>query len=187
MAILEEKGYDVTGLDLNQEMLNIAQERCRGPLIRQDMRYIQVSTPFDALLCLGKAFSYMITDVDASRAINCFNRALRVGGILILDSFDANVSRRYQYGNWKEDLYEFESLKITRKTRSSGYTENDSSWFVEWEYMIENEQKKRVQDHARLRSYDTEKLEGMLVNYGFDKIGLIRERSGFTVVVKKVR
>jgi len=56
MAIMEENGYEVAGLDLSPEMLKIAKTRCRGELLRQDMREIRVSETFDALLCLGSGF-----------------------------------------------------------------------------------------------------------------------------------
>jgi SAM-dependent methyltransferase len=185
MAILEEKGYKVTGLDLSQEMLDIARTRCAGKLLRQDMRETRVEGAFDALLCLGRSFGYMLTDNDAYRALEGFNRALRDGGILILDSFDAEITRRYQFGILREVVYEFEYMKITRHSKSSDYNETDITWFVEWEYIIENGERHVVRDQTRLRSYDKSHLQEMLLDKGFEIIRLIQGRE-LTLVARKV-
>jgi len=185
MAILEKEGYDVTGLDLSQEMLDIAKTRCKGKLLRQDMREMHVNRTFDALLCLGRSFGYMLTDDDACRALEGFNRALRDGSILILDSFDAEITRRYQFGMLRECVYEFEDMKITRRSKSSDYNETDITWFVEWEYIIENGGKHVVLDQTRLRSYDKSHLQEMLLDKGFEIIRLIQSRE-LTLVARKV-
>jgi len=185
MAILEEKGYEVTGLDLSREMLDIARTRCAGKLLRQDMRETRVEGTFDALLCLGRSFGYMLTDDDACRALEGFNRALRDGGILILDSIDAEITRRYQFGILREGVYEFEDMKITRRSKSSDYNETDITWFVEWEYIIENGERRVVRDQTRLRSYDKSHLQEMLLDKGFEIIRLIQGRE-LTLVARKV-
>ena len=185
MAILEEKGYEVTGLDLSREMLDIARTRCAGKLLRQDMRETRVEGTFDALLCLGRSFGYMLTDDDACRALEGFNRALRDGGILILDSFDAEITRRYQFGILRESVYEFEDMKITRRSKSSDYNEIDITWFVEWEYIIENGERRVVRDQTRLRSYDKSHLLEILLDKGFEIIHLIQGRE-LTLLARKV-
>jgi SAM-dependent methyltransferase len=185
MAILEKEGYDVTGLDLSQEMLDIAKTRCKGKLLRQDMREMHVNRTFDALLCLGRSFGYMLTDDDASRALEGFCKALRDGGILVLDSFDAEMTRRYQFGDWREAFYEFEDMKITRRSKSSDYNKADITWFVEWEYIIENGEKHVVLDQTRLRSYDKEYLQETLLDIGLEIIHLIQGRE-LTLVARKV-
>jgi SAM-dependent methyltransferase len=185
MAILEKKGYEVTGLDLSREMLDIARTRCSGKLLRQDMREMCVKEAFDALLCLGRSFGYMLTDDDAHRALEGFNRALRDGGILILDSFDADITRRYQFGILREVVYEFEDMKITRRSKSSDYNVTDITWFVEWEYIIEDGERRVIRDQTRLRSYDKSYLQEMLLDKGFEIIRLIQGRE-LTLVARKV-
>jgi len=167
MAIMEENDYQVTGLDLSRDMLEIARGRCRGELIWKDMREIQVDDHFDAIVCMGKGFCYMLTDEDVNMALVSFNRALREGGILILDCFDAEKSRQYQYGDWRETVFDFEGLKITRLTRSSDYREGNGTWLVEWEYIIEDGERRIVKDRTRLRSFDKNQLLRMLERHGF--------------------
>jgi len=59
MAILESEGYNVTGVDLSGEMLALARPRVKGALIQGDMRELDFSGEFDAVLCLGSSFTYM--------------------------------------------------------------------------------------------------------------------------------
>jgi SAM-dependent methyltransferase len=186
MAILENQGYSVTGLDLNQEMLDIARTRCSGRLIRQDMREMRLDDTFDALLYFGRAFGYMLNNEDANRAIKCFSRALRIGGILILDCFDAESSRRWSHEReeWRESSFEFEDMKITRRSRSFDYNESDSTWKVEWEYIIENGDRYVARDKAKLRSYDSNELGKMLFRNGFKMIEQMLDRQ-LTIVSTK--
>jgi ubiquinone/menaquinone biosynthesis C-methylase UbiE len=128
IEILENNGYLVTGLDLNQEILDIARSRCSGKLIKQDIREIQLDINYDALICLGRTFAYMLTDSDADQAIKSFNKVLQKGGLLIMDSFDADVSRRYNFGEVREDSFEFEDMKIIRCSKSFDYNLSDSTW-----------------------------------------------------------
>ncbi|MFC1803876.1 class I SAM-dependent DNA methyltransferase [Thermoproteota archaeon] len=167
MEILENNGYEVTGLDLNQEMLDIARSRCSGKLIKQDIREIYLNINFDALICLGRTFGYMLNNHDADRAIKSFNKALRKGGLLIMDSFDADVTRRYNFGEVRENSFEFEDMKIIRRSKSFGYDISDSTWLVDWEYVIENDSRYSVLDNAKLRSYNKGELQKMLYHNGF--------------------
>ena len=177
MTILEEKGYEATGLDLSQEMLDIARKRCRGRLLRQDMRDIKVTETFDALICLGKGFAYMLTDADVEMALDSFNRVLRDGGALVFDSFDAERSRRYAFGEWRKTVFEFEDMRVTRLSRSLDYKESDSTWLAEWKYIIETEGEKHIiKDETRLRSFDRDQLKDMLVCHGFQVVDIANEQ-----------
>lgn len=176
MEILEENGYDVTGLDLSREMLDIARKRCKGELLRQDMRDIRVEKPFDALICVGGSFEYMLTDEDVIRALKGFNRALRRGGVLVFDSFDTEKSRQHDFGEWREAVFEYDDMKITRLSRSSDYIARESTWAVEWEYIIEKgEERRMIKDQTRLRSFDRDQIKGMLENNGFRVINVVKD------------
>ena len=174
MVILEENGYEVTGLDLSQEMLDIARGRCRGELLRQDMRDIRVGEPFDALICMGGSFGYMLTNEDVDRALGSFNKALRDGGILIFDCFDAERTRRHDFEKWREVVFELEDMKVTRRSRSSDYRESDGTWIVDWEYFIEAGDGARVvKDRAMLRSFYQDDLVRVLNEKGFQTINVL--------------
>lgn len=176
MAIMEENGYEVTGLDLSQKMLKIARKRCKGELLMQDMRDILIGKPFDALICLGGSFGYMLTDEDVNKALKGFNRALRGGGILMFDSFDADKSRQYEFGGWREAVFEFEDMKITRLSRLYDYIASENTWAVDWKYIIEKgDEKRMIKDQTRLRSFYQDQLTDMLKKHGFKVMNVLKD------------
>jgi len=87
---LSKKGYTVTGGDRSQAMLTVLEEKVRRanieiPVIKCDMKDIEFREEFDAIICMYTSFNYLLTDQDIERALAAFHRALRPGGIAILD------------------------------------------------------------------------------------------------------
>lgn len=87
---LSKKGYTVTGGDRSQAMLAVLEEKVRRanieiPVIKCDMKDIEFREEFDAIICMYTSFNYLLTDQDIERALAAFHRALRPGGIAILD------------------------------------------------------------------------------------------------------
>jgi len=93
---LIERGYHVVGRDLSEAMIRVARRNVRSQVAtadvaRGDMRALDLPQRFDAILCLGTAFNYLVTPSDVNRALGTFHRHLRRGGLLVLDlaNFDA--------------------------------------------------------------------------------------------------
>jgi SAM-dependent methyltransferase len=92
---LNQKGYDVTGIDLSVENIRYAQQ-FENPTLRfyvQDMRALTYSNCFDAAFNLFTSFGYFDDDNDNIIALKNFNRALKDGGMLVLDYFNSNKVR----------------------------------------------------------------------------------------------
>ncbi len=187
MEILERNGYEVTGLDLSCEMLKIARKRCRGRLLRQDMRNIQLRRCFDALLCLGRSFTYMMTDEDVEKSIGSFSRSLKVGGILIFDNFDAECRDESYFKEWRRQEFEFETYRVTRLSKSFDYDEGNNSWLVKWLYIIEKDGKREtVRDEARLRAFHESYLKEKLRKHGFNTLESVHKWNSLILIAKKI-
>jgi len=186
MEILERNAYQVTGLDISKEMLEIAKKRSKGRLIRQDMRDIKVGEVFDALICLGRSFTYMITDDDVEKALKGFNRALRDGGGLIFDNFDAKDVDESYFKEWKKRVFEFDNFRVTRLSKSFDYDEKNSSWLVKWKYVIErNIEKESIYDQARLRAFHEVCLKNKLRRHGFCMLEGIHKWGSLIIIAQK--
>lgn len=88
---LVTRGYRVVGRDLSEPMLRVARRNLRAAgkdadLGRADMRRIALGRTFDALLCLGTAFNYLVSGEDVRATLRAFRKHLRVGGLLVLDT-----------------------------------------------------------------------------------------------------
>ncbi len=87
---LSKNGYTVTGVDTSQAMLDVLREKAGQvgieiPVTRCDMKEIGFREEFDAIICMYTSFNYLLTDQDIEKALAAFHRALRPGGIAILD------------------------------------------------------------------------------------------------------
>jgi SAM-dependent methyltransferase len=85
---LADAGYTVTGIDLSQEMINIANNKntssnCR--FIYGDARTLEIDSKFDIVISLFHVLSYQTTNSDILGFFSTINRLLEDDGISIFD------------------------------------------------------------------------------------------------------
>lgn len=86
---LTTMGFRGMGIDLNESMIEYASKRYSHIEFKvQDMREIEFSNQFDALICLCTTFSYNTTNADVFSTLKRFNKALNINGVLVLDLFN---------------------------------------------------------------------------------------------------
>lgn len=115
-----KKYFEVTGVDINDEMLRIARKlNPEVKYIRGDMRTIRLKAKFDAV-AIPDSIGYMTTVKDLGKAIRTANQHLNTGGILLIvtsirDTFKEN---NFVYSGSKHDVKVtvFENNSITSKT-----------------------------------------------------------------------
>jgi SAM-dependent methyltransferase len=84
--------YEVTGVDLSEEMLEVAAEKLPGvPLFRGDMRSVHLEERFDVVLCVYDSINHLLRFEDWKEVFACAREHLDRGGILV---FDINTKRR---------------------------------------------------------------------------------------------
>jgi SAM-dependent methyltransferase len=84
------RGYHIVGRDLSPAMIAHARRALRSShrqadVGRADMRTLDLGRTFDAVLCLGTAFNYLVEPTEIRATLRAFRRHLRPPGILILD------------------------------------------------------------------------------------------------------
>lgn len=84
------RGYQMTGVDLSQEMLWIAAQKARRqgmgiPFVQQDMRQLRLHRQMDAVLATCDGVNYLLEDKDAAAFFTAAFQALRPGGGLFFD------------------------------------------------------------------------------------------------------
>ena len=92
--LLAKEGYQVHGVDLSQEMLGYANERCArlSPALatklqfsQGDLRQVRLDRQFDVVLSLFHVISYQTNNEDLLAAFETAKAHLVPGGILIFD------------------------------------------------------------------------------------------------------
>jgi ubiquinone/menaquinone biosynthesis C-methylase UbiE len=88
--VLAGRGYQVTGIDLSEEMLFVAREKARKAGLRvsyvcQDMAELTLHRPVDAILCMCDGFNYILDKGKLKQTMQRINRYLNPGGILVFD------------------------------------------------------------------------------------------------------
>lgn len=96
--LLAGKGYDMIGVDLSQEMLNIALEKKEksgsGVLyLCQDMRELDLYSTVGTVISVCDSVNYLLEDEEIVTAFSLVNNYLYPGGVFI---FDFNTVYKYE-------------------------------------------------------------------------------------------
>lgn len=111
---LLDLGYQSAGLDLNQPMLDLAQQRCpEASFSCQNMCEFQVTAPVDLITCFLYSLHYSQTIEGLQACIRQAYLALNTGGVFCFNAVDksqidnqSSVSHQAVHGN---SLFQFSS------------------------------------------------------------------------------
>jgi SAM-dependent methyltransferase len=82
-------GFDCSGLDLHQPMLDIARQRCpQATFMRGDMRDFVVAEPFDLITSFLYSIHYCQTIQGLQRCVDAVYAALKTGGLFCFNAVD---------------------------------------------------------------------------------------------------
>ncbi|TAE20947.1 MAG: class I SAM-dependent methyltransferase [Cytophagales bacterium] len=85
-----EQGYDYQGVDLSEDMLALARQRCPNAQVSVgDMRTLVLPRSFDAVLITARSISYIVENADVLATFRSLRNCLNPGGKLIFDFIDA--------------------------------------------------------------------------------------------------
>jgi ubiquinone/menaquinone biosynthesis C-methylase UbiE len=89
-CLLAQEGLRITGVDLSEEMLTVAQQKAQSlsqpPLfVCQNLRELQLPRGVDLAVCALDSLDYILDPEDCAQAIRRVYRVLNPGGIFIFD------------------------------------------------------------------------------------------------------
>lgn len=168
-AILAQRGYQVTAVDLSPDMLSVAAEKCDGldvQLVCQDMSKLALPYQADAVICCLDSLNYVTRPLLVQRTFQRVFSSLKPGGLflfdvktpLALEGADGQV-----YIDENEEVYCVWRGEYDKRRRICGYgidlfaLQDDGSWWRDGEYHEEY-------------AYTMEELAAWLRDAGFFRI-----------------
>lgn len=176
---LAERGYDMIGLDLSEEMLSVAREKqaesglSQVLLLHQDMTDFELYGTVDAIVCLLDSVNYIIDPKKLSHMFDLCMNYLNPGGILIFDfnspyKFSAVLGQHTITVETDDVFFAWEN-NYNEGTRLNRF---ELTFFVR-----EGEHYTRFDETHEQYCYTPEELIGMLESSGFINIELLGELS----------
>src|SRR3990170_5452613 len=116
--ILRQRGWNMVGLDLSNNLLTIAKRKMKKagvdfPLVRADMRYFPFREQvFEAVICMFTSFGYLPSESEDMKSFMEVRRTLLKGGQLLLDVANKDhILRVFQ----ERETAEFEHFYMLEK------------------------------------------------------------------------
>ena len=153
MHYLEEKNYQVEGLDLNEGMLEVAKTRVKGPLYQGNLLDFQPKKKYDAIISMFAVFNHLTNEQELEKAILHWYKYLNEKGILIIDLHNGRKSgeKETTIDNCKRIMkWTFDNTTFKEKTEIT--------------YMIDD---KIYQDTHEFQIYKLSQLESILKKHNF--------------------
>ncbi len=176
-AKFSEKGYEVTGLDLSEDMIAIAENRsiADAKFMQGDIRHYKLHKTFPLIVSLFHVFSYLNSDTDVK---DFFARAydhLEKDGLLVFDFWNGDGVMADPPGNRTKDMQN-DRFVLKRRTTATHLKENHTVE-VAFDFEVkdqENDMEHRFSELHRMRYFfknDIERLAGdkfeVMASYGW--------------------
>jgi len=178
--------YKCTGVDINNEMLQIAREKHPDTeFIQADMIKMNLGKQFDVITCLFSSIGYVKKYSNLEKTLHAFYNHLVGGGVAVIEPwFTKDV---FTAGYPSLDVYEDDDLKIARGCVSE--VEGDVSILYMHYLVVERGKKvKHFSDRHELGLFDIDKTLEIMSSVGFEALylpdGLMKDRGIY--IAKKI-
>lgn len=151
MHLLESIGYEVDGIDLSKDMLDIADSRVNGKVYQGNLLYYKINKKYDVIISMFAVFNHLKSYEELERGIiNSYNH-LKDNGILIIDLHNgrSNGEKETNYNDFKRIMkWQFDKEHFIEHT--------------DIDYIIDN---KIYHDMHEFKIYEIDKIKDILNKY----------------------
>lgn len=177
---LAEKGFQVTGVDINDFFLKIAREQvqklgianCR--FLKEDMRSIDFTNTFNAVVNMFYSFGFFAREEDDNRVAHNFYRALKPGGTFLMHTHI--TLPKIMSGDYKR--HEIRTLQSGNKLELfRDYDPNTKRENGQWFIIYPNGTRKSSESYS-MRIYSTEEFTNLCRAAGFRDVRLYGDWDG---------
>ena len=174
--ILARRGYRVTAVDLSEDMLTEAMDKCADleklpTFVHQNLAELSLPRAVDMAVCFLDSLDYILNPEDCERAIRRTYRALNPGGIFI---FDVNTPEKLRAMDGQVFLDEDDDVYCVWRGEFDEES-NICSYGMDLFQRHGNVWHRSFEEH-REYAYSIEQLKGYLKNAGFTHIKVWADR-----------
>ena len=174
--LLAMDGLQVTAVDMSEDMLTVAAEKCSGMdnpprLVCQPLQELHLPKGVDLAVCALDSLDYITDPADCARAIQRIYKALNPGGIFI---FDVNTPEKLRAMDGQVFLDEDDDVYCIWRGEFDENT-NICSYGMDL-FQREGQCWYRSFEEHREYAYSREQLTGYLKDAGFTHIEVYADR-----------
>lgn len=174
---MAKRGYNMTGVDISEDMLNVAREKSEGEdilYLNQSITSLDLYGSMGAFLCMIDGFNYIISPKSLMNAFKriktCF---LDKDGILIFD-----ISTKHKLKNVIGDNTFVHSDKNIFYTWQNRYIEKSNLSDMMLTFFVKgNKGYERFEERHLQKAYTAEEITYMLKKSGFEHVDMYDELS----------
>lgn len=158
--MFNKKGYEVHGLDISKDMLDIAKEKENKKLTFSvgNIQNFNLEKKFDVITSLFHVISYQNTNEELTATLQCVQKHLNKNGIFIFD-FWYGPAVLTNLPETKIKKLENEEIKITRIANPKMYAQKNLVKVI-YDIFIKNKKSKHItnlkEKHTMRYLFDTE-------------------------------
>lgn len=176
---LAKKGYDIAGIDISEEMLDVAfnkSEKMQIPLVllQQDIVDLDFDLyDLDCILCACDGFNYITSKKDLKKVLAKSYELLRKGGILLFDMSSYHKIKNILGNNFMgESREELSYMWSNVYDDESQLIDMELDFFVKIEVDDEEEDNvyERYRERHQQRAYKVEEVKEILEEVDFKEI-----------------
>ena len=180
-----KNGYKYLGVDLFNEMLNIARNEIHvDAFVQSDMRNLSFDQKFDSILITGRSLAYVTENKGIIDTFRGIHRLLKDEGVFVFGVFEANGIFD-NFSDFEQDIQH----NNKRIRRISTLKKNlETGWTYDWhaKYIIEEEGNvSEFDDLTTLRAFTKDEILLFLKLTDFKVKELIEEEKAITLITKK--
>ncbi len=176
--IFASKGFHVTGVDLSQDMIDVANSKKSNDsnlvFLKGDVRDVRLDKTFDVVMSLFHVMSYQTSNLDLENAIKTAHAHLEKGGLFIFDCWygpgvltDRPTVRNKQF--------EDNNFLVTRLSTPHMYS-NENCVDVEFNVTIK--------DKTNGQTYDIHEMHKMRYLF-LPEVHYFLDKNGFELVLNE--
>lgn len=172
---LAKKGYRIIGLDLSENMLEIASEKlsdngCDFSLVKGNMTDFSLDKKVDSVICSLDSINHLNSLSDVKRAFSCVYNSLKNGSLFIFD-----VNTIYKHNEiLSENTFVFDEEDYYLVWDNEHIDDTSVRILIDM-FIFNGESYDRESEEFVETAYATDELLGVLRDVGFKRMGVYDE------------